>query len=190
MAFRKCAFQTNEALKWLRFLFMKFNPSCEVSGIVCYLFPRDKAQAHMFSDPNMAMKKNPFDNYSSDAHFCMVQLLLLWENSVLHVPQRTRHTLRFFSDPNMALSMIIPQTLTFAWVNFFFSGFVLLEKWTYKVTLNGKELESIAYENLKCMRNNHESYIFKSLKFIPSSGVSENGIDLITIDVSYVSSRS
>ncbi|KAF8391643.1 hypothetical protein HHK36_023950 [Tetracentron sinense] len=36
-----------------------------------------------------------------------------------------------FSDPNMAvdmmkknLSMIIPQTLTFAWVNFFFSGFV------------------------------------------------------------------
>ncbi|PON40992.1 hypothetical protein PanWU01x14_293220 [Parasponia andersonii] len=55
------------------------------------------------------------------------------ENGLLHVPkgQAQNPQAQMFSDPNMAmdmmkknLSMIIPQTLTFAWVNFFFSGFV------------------------------------------------------------------
>ncbi|KAJ6317000.1 hypothetical protein OIU78_020143 [Salix suchowensis] len=70
-----------------------------------------------------------------------------------------------FSDPNMAmdmmkknLSMIIPQTLTFAWVNFFFSGFVAA-KIPFPLTQR-----------------------FRSML--------QNGIDLSTVDVSYVSSRS
>ncbi|MBA0755513.1 hypothetical protein Gogos_022092, partial [Gossypium gossypioides] len=55
------------------------------------------------------------------------------ENGLLFVPkgQAQNAQAQMFSDPNMAmdmmkknLSMIIPQTLTFAWVNFFFSGFV------------------------------------------------------------------
>ncbi|GAB2236218.1 hypothetical protein Droror1_Dr00027957 [Drosera rotundifolia] len=55
------------------------------------------------------------------------------ENGLLHVPkgQVQNAQSQMFSDPNMTmdmmkknLSMIIPQTLTFAWVNFFFSGFV------------------------------------------------------------------
>ncbi|KMZ70969.1 Transmembrane protein [Zostera marina] len=55
------------------------------------------------------------------------------ENGLLHIPpgQAPNPQARMFSDPDMAtdmmkknLSMIIPQTLTFAWVNFFFSGFV------------------------------------------------------------------
>ncbi|KAF8369590.1 hypothetical protein HHK36_032389 [Tetracentron sinense] len=55
------------------------------------------------------------------------------ENGFLHVPkgQAQNPQAQKFSDPNMAvdmmkknLSMIIPQTLTFAWVNFFFSSFV------------------------------------------------------------------
>ncbi|KAL8128884.1 hypothetical protein V2J09_018039 [Rumex salicifolius] len=55
------------------------------------------------------------------------------ENGLLHVPKGEGQNpqAQMFSDPNMAmdmmkknLSMIIPQTLTFAWVNFFFSGFV------------------------------------------------------------------
>ncbi|KAG0500361.1 hypothetical protein HPP92_000433 [Vanilla planifolia] len=55
------------------------------------------------------------------------------ENGLLFVPkgQAQNPQAQMFSDPNMAmdmmkknLSMIIPQSLTFAWVNFFFSGFV------------------------------------------------------------------
>ncbi|KAL8091585.1 hypothetical protein AgCh_034001 [Apium graveolens] len=56
------------------------------------------------------------------------------ENGLLHVPKgqtSSNAQAQMFSDPNMAmdmmkknLSMIIPHTLTFAWVNFFFSGFV------------------------------------------------------------------
>ncbi|GMP75713.1 hypothetical protein CsSME_00032702 [Camellia sinensis var. sinensis] len=57
------------------------------------------------------------------------------ENGLLFVPngQAQNAQAQMFSDPNMAmdmmkknLSMIIPQTLTFAWVNFFFSGFVAI----------------------------------------------------------------
>ncbi|KAL0398852.1 UNVERIFIED_CONTAM: ER membrane protein complex subunit [Sesamum radiatum] len=72
---------------------------------------------------------------------------------------------QMFSDPNMAmdmmkknLSMIIPQTLTFAWVNFFFSGFVAA-KIPFPLTQR-----------------------FRAML--------QNGIDLSTVDVSYVSSRS
>ncbi|CAH9082239.1 unnamed protein product [Cuscuta europaea] len=72
---------------------------------------------------------------------------------------------QMLSDPNMAmdmmkknLSMIIPQTLTFAWVNFFFSGFVAA-KIPFPLTQR-----------------------FRSML--------QNGIDLSTVDVSYVSSRS
>ena len=72
---------------------------------------------------------------------------------------------QMFSDPNMAmdmmkknLSMIIPQTLTFAWVNFFFSGFVAA-KIPFPLTQR-----------------------FRSML--------QNGIDLSSVDVSYVSSRS
>ncbi|KAL6656270.1 hypothetical protein ACP70R_007096 [Stipagrostis hirtigluma subsp. patula] len=80
------------------------------------------------------------------------------ENGLLHVPKEDAQKAQaaMFSDPNMAmdmmkknLSMIIPQTLTFAWVNFFFSGFVAEFR-----------------------------------------GMLQNGIDLSTVDVSYVSSRS
>ncbi|KAL0688022.1 hypothetical protein Bca4012_087699 [Brassica carinata] len=91
----------------------------------------------------------------------------LLENGLLHVPkdQAQNPQAQMFSDPNMAmdmmkknLSMIIPQTLTFAWVNFFFSGFVAA-KIPFPLTQR-----------------------FRSML--------QNGIDLSTVDVSYVSSRS
>ncbi|CAN1123602.1 ER membrane protein complex subunit 3 [Linum perenne] len=97
-------------------------------------------------------------------------LMFLWcwqENGLLHVPkgQAQNPQAQMFSDPNMAmdmmkknLSMIIPQTLTFAWVNFFFSGFVAA-KIPFPLTQR-----------------------FRSML--------QNGIDLSTVDVSYVSSRS
>uniref|UniRef100_A0A175YN23 ER membrane protein complex subunit 3 n=1 Tax=Daucus carota subsp. sativus TaxID=79200 RepID=A0A175YN23_DAUCS len=90
------------------------------------------------------------------------------ENGLLHVPKgqaQNNPQAQMFSDPNMAmdmmkknLSMIIPQTLTFAWVNFFFSGFVAA-KIPFPLTQR-----------------------FRSML--------QNGIDLSTVDVSYVSSRS
>ncbi|XP_033131050.1 ER membrane protein complex subunit 3 isoform X3 [Brassica rapa] len=89
------------------------------------------------------------------------------ENGLLHVPkdQAQNPQAQMFSDPNMAmdmmkknLSMIIPQTLTFAWVNFFFSGFVAA-KIPFPLTQR-----------------------FRSML--------QNGIDLSTVDVSYVSGRS
>lgn len=89
------------------------------------------------------------------------------ENGLLVVPksQATNPHAQMFSDPNMAmdmmkknLSMIIPQTLTFAFVNFFFSGFVAA-KIPFSLTQR-----------------------FRSML--------QNGIDLSTVDVSYVSSRS
>ncbi|XWS18127.1 hypothetical protein CRYUN_Cryun32bG0015300 [Craigia yunnanensis] len=89
------------------------------------------------------------------------------ENGLLFVPkgQTQNAQAQMFSDPNMAmdmmkknLSMIIPQTLTFAWVNFFFSGFVAA-KIPFPLTQR-----------------------FRSML--------QNGIDLSTVDVSYVSSRS
>ncbi|KAL9273249.1 ER membrane protein complex subunit 3-like protein [Drosera capensis] len=85
------------------------------------------------------------------------------ENGLLHVPkgQAQNAQAQMFSDPNMAmdmmkknLSMIIPQTLTFAWVNFFFSA-----KIPFPLTQRFR-------------------------------GMLQNGIDLSTVDVSYVSSRS
>ncbi|KAF3772010.1 ER membrane protein complex subunit 3 [Nymphaea thermarum] len=89
------------------------------------------------------------------------------ENGLLFVPkgQAQNAQAQMFSDPNMAmdmmkknLSMIIPQTLTFAWVNFFFSGFVAAK---------------IPFPLTQRFR-----------------GMLQNGIDLSTVDVSYVSSRS
>ncbi|KAL2932268.1 ER membrane protein complex subunit 3 [Bienertia sinuspersici] len=88
------------------------------------------------------------------------------ENGLLHVPKgQAPNQAQMFSDPNMAmdmmkknLSMIIPQTLTFAFVNFFFSGFVAA-KIPFPLTQR-----------------------FRSML--------QNGIDLSTVDVSYVSSRS
>ncbi|KAD3337977.1 hypothetical protein E3N88_33498 [Mikania micrantha] len=88
------------------------------------------------------------------------------ENGLLHVPKgQAPPQAQMFSDPNMAmdmmkknLSMIIPQTLTFAWVNFFFSGFVAA-KIPFPLTQR-----------------------FRAML--------QNGIDLSTVDVSYVSSRS
>ncbi|KAF8376928.1 hypothetical protein HHK36_030299 [Tetracentron sinense] len=89
------------------------------------------------------------------------------ENGLLHVPkgQAQNPQAQMFSDPNMAvdmmkknLSMIIPQTLTFAWVNFFFSSFVAA-KIPFPLTQR-----------------------FRSML--------QNGIDLSSVDVSYVSSRS
>jgi hypothetical protein len=89
------------------------------------------------------------------------------ENGLLHVPKEEAQKAQaaMFSDPNMAmdmmkknLSMIVPQTLTFAWVNFFFSGFVAA-KIPFPLTPRFR-------------------------------GMLQNGIDLSTVDVSYVSSRS
>lgn len=89
------------------------------------------------------------------------------ENGLLHVPKGQGQNMQaqMFSDPNMAmdmmkknLSMIVPQTLTFAWVNFFFSGFVAA-KIPFPLTQ----------------------------RFRP---MLQNGIDLSSVDVSYVSSRS
>ncbi|GJN33572.1 hypothetical protein PR202_gb22190 [Eleusine coracana subsp. coracana] len=89
------------------------------------------------------------------------------ENGLLHVPKEDAQKAQaaMFSDPNMAmdmmkknLSMIVPQTLTFAWVNFFFSGFVAAK---------------IPFPLTQRFR-----------------GMLQNGIDLSTVDVSYVSSRS
>ncbi|XP_042388467.1 ER membrane protein complex subunit 3-like isoform X3 [Zingiber officinale] len=89
------------------------------------------------------------------------------ENGLLHVPkgQAQNPQAQMFSDPNMAMdmmkkniSMIVPQTLTFTWVNFFFSGFVAAK---------------IPFPLTQRFR-----------------GMLQNGIDLSTVDVSYVSSRS
>ncbi|KAM7501041.1 hypothetical protein LguiA_025455 [Lonicera macranthoides] len=94
------------------------------------------------------------------------------ENGLLYVPkgQAQNPQAQMLSDPNMAmdmmkknLSMIIPQallciTLTFAWVNFFFSRFVAAE---------------IPFPLTQRFRS-----------------ILQNGIDLSTVDVSYVSSRS
>eukprot|EP00252_Welwitschia_mirabilis_P012572 TRINITY_DN27714_c0_g1_i1.p1 TRINITY_DN27714_c0_g1~~TRINITY_DN27714_c0_g1_i1.p1 ORF type:complete len:249 (+),score=51.48 TRINITY_DN27714_c0_g1_i1:299-1045(+) len=89
------------------------------------------------------------------------------ENGLLHVPKGQAQNMQaqMFTDPNLAmdmmkknLSMIIPQTLTFAWVNFFFSGFVAA-KIPFPLTQR-----------------------FRAML--------QNGIDLSTVDVSYVSSRS
>ncbi|XP_039123842.1 ER membrane protein complex subunit 3 [Dioscorea cayenensis subsp. rotundata] len=89
------------------------------------------------------------------------------ENGLLHVPkeQAQNAQAQMFSDPNMAmdmmkknLSMLIPQSLTFAWVNFFFSGFVAA-KIPFPLTQR-----------------------FRAML--------QNGIDLSSVDVSYVSSRS
>ncbi|XP_078176318.1 uncharacterized protein LOC144569724 [Carex rostrata] len=89
------------------------------------------------------------------------------ENGLLYVPKEDAKAAQaqMFQDPNMAmdmmkknLSMIIPQTLTFAWVNFFFSGFVAA-KIPFPLTPR-----------------------FRAML--------QNGIDLSTVDVSYVSSRS
>lgn len=89
------------------------------------------------------------------------------ERGLLHVPKEDAQKAQaaMFSDPNMAmdmmkknLSMIVPQTLTFAWVNFFFSGFVAAK---------------IPFPLTQRFR-----------------GMLQNGIDLSTVDVSYVSSRS
>jgi len=89
------------------------------------------------------------------------------ERALLHVPKEDAQKAQaaMFSDPNMAmdmmkknLSMIVPQTLTFAWVNFFFSGFVAAK---------------IPFPLTQRFR-----------------GMLQNGIDLSTVDVSYVSSRS
>ncbi|EFJ16068.1 hypothetical protein SELMODRAFT_179181 [Selaginella moellendorffii] len=89
------------------------------------------------------------------------------ENGLLHVPKGQGQNVQaqMLSDPNMAmdmmkknLSMIIPQTLTFAWVNFFFSGFVTAK---------------IPFPLTQRFR-----------------GMLQNGIDLSSVDVSYVSSRS
>ncbi|GJP66105.1 hypothetical protein CLOP_g23024, partial [Closterium sp. NIES-67] len=89
------------------------------------------------------------------------------ENGLLHVPkgQGGNPQAAMFSDPNVAmdmmkknLSMIIPQSLTFAWVNFFFSGFVAA-KVPFPLTQK-----------------------FRAML--------QNGIDLSTVDVSFVSSRS
>ncbi|KAK4372769.1 hypothetical protein RND71_008153 [Anisodus tanguticus] len=93
--------------------------------------------------------------------------MTMQENGLLHVPKGEAQNpqAQMFSDPNMAmdmmkknLSMIIPQTLTFAWVNFFFSGFVAA-KIPFPLTQR-----------------------FRAML--------QNGIDLSTVDVSYVSSRS
>lgn len=89
------------------------------------------------------------------------------ESGLLFVPKEEaqKAQAQMFQDPNMAmdmmkknLSMIIPQTLTFAWVNFFFSGFVAA-KIPFPLTPR-----------------------FRAML--------QNGIDLSTVDVSYVSSRS
>ncbi|MQL84254.1 hypothetical protein Taro_016760 [Colocasia esculenta] len=100
------------------------------------------------------------------------QFLGAIENGLLHVPkgQAQNAQAQMFSDPNMAmdmmkknLSMIIPQTLTFAWVNFFFSGFVAGVFFKTKIPFPLTQR-------------------FRSML--------QNGIDLSTVDVSYVSSRS
>eukprot|EP00850_Spirogloea_muscicola_P023674 SM000376S13706 [mRNA] locus=s376:59055:61006:- [translate_table: standard] len=88
------------------------------------------------------------------------------DNGLLHVPKGAASPqAQMLTDPNMAmdmmkknLGMIIPQTLTFAWVNFFFSGFVAA-KIPFPLTQ----------------------------RFRP---MLQNGIDLSSVDVCYVSSRS
>ncbi|GAB4826499.1 hypothetical protein Ancab_033395 [Ancistrocladus abbreviatus] len=85
------------------------------------------------------------------------------ENGLLHVPkgQAQNAQAQMCSDPNVAmdmikenLSMIIAQTLTFAWVNFF------------------------------------SDFMAGQFPFTRFRLMLQNGIDLSTVDVSYVSSRS
>ncbi|KAL0407213.1 UNVERIFIED_CONTAM: ER membrane protein complex subunit [Sesamum latifolium] len=97
------------------------------------------------------------------------------ENGLLHVPkgQAQNAQAQMFSDPNMAMDMmkknlstIIPQKLTFAWVNF------LLRI---------------------CSRSNCTSCFPAKIPFPLTQrfrAMLQNGIDLSTVDVSYVSSRS
>ncbi|CAI5960458.1 unnamed protein product [Closterium sp. NIES-65] len=101
------------------------------------------------------------------------------ENGLLHVPkgQAGNPQAAMFSDPNVAmdmmkknLSMIIPQSLTFAWVNFFFSGFVAAK---VPFPLTQKFRAKVPFPLTQKFR-----------------GMLQNGIDLSTVDVSFVSSRS
>ncbi|KAF3327611.1 ER membrane protein complex subunit 3 [Carex littledalei] len=85
------------------------------------------------------------------------------ENGPLYVPREEaqRAQAPMFQDPNMAMDMTkknLPQSLTYAWVNFFFSGFVAA-KIPFPLTPR-----------------------FRAML--------QYGIDLSTVDVSYVSSRS
>eukprot|EP00245_Coleochaete_scutata_P015079 TRINITY_DN6594_c0_g2_i2.p1 TRINITY_DN6594_c0_g2~~TRINITY_DN6594_c0_g2_i2.p1 ORF type:complete len:282 (-),score=57.93 TRINITY_DN6594_c0_g2_i2:317-1096(-) len=89
------------------------------------------------------------------------------ENGLLHVMKGTgnNHTAAMMTDPSVAtnmikgqLGMIVPNTVMYAWVNFFFSGFVAA-KIPFPLTQ----------------------------RFRP---MLQNGIDLSSVNVSYVSSRS
>ncbi|KAL5583286.1 hypothetical protein UlMin_015728, partial [Ulmus minor] len=109
------------------------------------------------------------------------------ENGLLHVPkgQAQNPQAQMFSDPNMAmdmmkknLSMIIPQTLTFAWVNFFFSGFVA------GLNLYLCFLFFFSY-GLYFLQPKYPFPLTQRFR-----SMLQNGIDLSTVDVSYVSSRS
>lgn len=107
--------------------------------------------------------------YIPERSFAQRRLYMCNEDTgLLHIPKEQQGgnpSAAMFSDPNVAmdmmkknLSMIVPQTLTFAWVNFFFSGFVAAK---------------IPFPLTQKFR-----------------GMLQNGIDLSTVDVSYVSSRS
>ncbi|KAF8409665.1 hypothetical protein HHK36_005744 [Tetracentron sinense] len=127
-----------------------------------------RAAANFIPVKSFRARKVYFSNEDIQLENCDPQAITVdIENGLLYVPkgQAQNPQAQMFSDPNMAmdmmkknLSMIIPQTLTFAWVNFFFSGFVAA-KIPFPLTQR-----------------------FRSML--------QNGIDLSTVDVSYVSSRS
>ncbi|KAL0363154.1 UNVERIFIED_CONTAM: ER membrane protein complex subunit [Sesamum calycinum] len=110
---------------------------------------------------NHFFQKGSFPNRASDLDYVGAK-----ENGLLHVPkgQAQNPQAQMFSDPNMAMEYEEKSfydhstTLTFAWVNFFFSGFVAA-KIPFPLTQR-----------------------FRAML--------QNGIDLSTVDVSYVSSRS
>ncbi|PIN21309.1 hypothetical protein CDL12_06003 [Handroanthus impetiginosus] len=126
------------------------------------------------------------------------------ENGLLHVPkgQAQNAQAQLFSDPNMAMDMMknicqgsyhrysccilflrcwrkdllflfclsfYGQTLPFAWANFFFSGFVAA-KIPFPLTQSDRDSEQCCKMRFRAML--------------------QNGIDLSTVDVSYVGSRS
>ncbi|GJM98383.1 hypothetical protein PR202_ga15391 [Eleusine coracana subsp. coracana] len=128
------------------------------------------------------------------------------ENGLLHVPKEDAQKAQaaMFSDPNMAmdmmkknLSMIVPQTLTFAWVNFFFSGFVAVPCSYSTNTVGTCKITFVTYRSeilRRCSELIISARLFSAKIPFPLTqrfrGMLQNGIDLSTVDVSYVSSRS
>ena len=96
------------------------------------------------------------------------------------------------------MNFTISQTLTFAWVNFFFSGFVA---GLFFLLLASQTHYFFCVDHLLCseqsampvVSESSYSYLTAKIPFPLTQrfrSMLQNGIDLSTVDVSYVSGRS